>query len=511
MLPSVNSASLSVTYLPDGTTTFHIGDTPPTPHRAQPPTFNNRTMDSENGGRQNPVQRPQGSSIALSTGETALPRRATAVSVEYRQDSVFIHIEGDTSTVAPRAASSTEIDMPRADIALDIPERETIASHLRSLIPADLPEDIHEGLSTHFDSVGDRLAEKGEKLEDIIALSKKALRRDLIAAAAGGAIKNIPSMAAGLSADFVPRFFASAGRFNNPVDEAATVGAQTAAFEHAADTIGCYALSLRLVPSDAGDRYYLAPKLEKLTGPAAQAQEKLQPTMCRQALNQFLTSQISLVRALVVLPVATAVDAAGSRAATAIAENTLNNVLRLPAGAVKDACRYGIEYWAGRYGPLWLFGRQDWEQVYDDLKASPTREPVANALCSVLVLPYDAVRHWGSNVKNFLSPSKLLAGATLVGGFSMYAAARAGVKEGVERLGANRVAGDGIAKAVSLPLRGIIVGAAETIEGPAQKGFEKLSDAIDKRLASLLQTKKPSGAEDRTAAEDRSGNASQIA
>jgi len=355
------------------------------------------------------------------------------------------------------------------------------------MIPAALDEAVRQGISNHFDEVASRLAEKEEKLEDIIALSKKALRRDLAAAVAGGVANYIPSMAAGLTADFTPHFFATAERFDNPVGQAAAIGASAAAFEHGADTIGCYTLSLRLVPSDAGDRYYLAPKVEKLAGSAADAQKAMKPTMLREAGNRFLASQVSLARAMIVLPVATAVDAVGTRAATAIAENTLNNVLRLPTGAVKDAWRYGVEYWAGRYGPLWLFGRQDWEQVYDGLKSSPAREPAINALRHLAVLPYDTLRHMGGNAKNFVSSGKLALGASLIGGISMYAAARAGIKEGVERLGASRVAGDGIAKAVALPLRGIVIGAAEAIEKPTQIGFEKLSDAIDRKLASMLE------------------------
>ena len=460
-------------YFADGTTTFHVGDTPPTPHRS--------AGEAPHMQRGMP-QRPNGSVVIQIDN---LPSLAilTKPSVTYRPDSVVIHIPDRADFSHARSVSSSGATTSGSHVSIEIPEEETIAAHFQALIPESLGEDIREGLMAHFREVANRLVEKRETLEDVTSLSKKALRRDLVAAAAGGVVNHLPTMVAGLTADFVPHFFAAAERLDNPVNQAAALGATAAAFEHSADTFGCYALSLRLVPSDAGDRYYLAPKVEKLVGPAARAQQAMALSTSREALNDFIVSQASMARVGLVIPVATAVDVAQhSPEITAIAENTLNNVLRLPTGAAKDALRYGIEHWAGRYGPLWLFGRQDWEHVYDNLKDSPAHEPVNNALRNLLVLPYDAVRHLGNNLKNFASPGKLALGASLVGGISAYAAARAGIKEGVERLGTSRDAGDAIAKTVALPLRGFVVGAAEAMEKPAEKTFHALYRAIDRQL-----------------------------
>ncbi|WP_157672247.1 hypothetical protein [Chelatococcus sp. GW1] len=379
-----------------------------------------------------------------------IPLGAPSVTISYRPDrSVVIHL-GDPVPINGAAASQGP---SRAQsVAIDIPEEQVIGSWLASSVPQELDEDVRAALGLHLEGVSRRLTEKGERLEDIRALALKALRRDVLTAAACGAVNAVPAMTAGWAADFTPNFFAEAEKLGNPLGKAAATAAQAGAFEHAADVLGCYLLSLRVVPA-VGDRFYLAPNVEKLVEPAAKANKAMELGQWQVFRNRFLTNQTGSVRNLLLLPIAVAVEAASSPRTAGVVDKIVNNALRMPGGAIKDGIRYGIEYQAGRYGPLWLFGRRDWEEVYDALKASPPYEPALNAGRKVALLPYDAVRSLGDNLKDAVSVENVALGGWLVGGLSAYAVTRTAVKDAVEGSGASRLWGDAAGRLAAFPLR----------------------------------------------------------
>lgn len=381
---------------------------------------------------------------------TEIPLGEPRVTISYRPDrSVVIHL-GDPVPISGAAAPPGP--SRAGSVAIEIPEEHVIGSWLASSVPQELGEDVRSGLELHLEGVSRRLAEKGERLEDIRALALKALRRDILTAAASGAVNAVPATTAGWAADFTPNFFAEAERLGNPLGKAAATAAQAGAFEHAADVLGCYLLSLRVVPS-VSDRFYLAPKVEKLVEPAAKASKAMELGQWQVFRNRFLTNQTGAVRNFLLLPIAVAVEAASSPRAAGVVDKIVNNAMRMPGGAIKDGIRYGIEYQAGRYGPLWLFGRRDWEEVYDDLKASPPYEPALNAGRKVALLPYDAVRSLGDNLKSAVSAENIALGGWLVGGLSAYAVTRTAVKDAVEGAGASRLWGDAAGRLAAFPLR----------------------------------------------------------
>jgi len=432
---------------------------------------------------------------AAETELVEVPLDLPGARVRYRADhSVVIEI-GDPpavdSTAATREASAA------ARVAVDIPEEMAITSWLNSFIPTGLAEEIRAALLPHLDEVGRRLVEKGERLEDIRGLVEKAMVRDLWAALACGAANALPSMTAGAVGDFTPHFFAQSETRGNPLGEAASVAAQAAAFEHGADVVGCYALAAGLTPPDAGDRYYLAPKADKLVEPAAAALERMEPGLCEAFWSRFLVNQVSPVRNAMLIPVAAAVEALTSALFAAKCDLVLNSVLRLSGGAAWECFRYCVEYRGGRRGPLWLFARRDWEAAYDQLKASSTRDVALNVGRKVVRLPLDTANAAIADVKAFCrgegGPLPRLAenvafGGFLIGGMSLVGVTRAGVKGRVESWGASRYGGDlagrSVALAVRVPVSGIY-GNAAALKGVAIAA-KHAKDAVSRRLETAL-------------------------
>lgn len=389
---------------------------------------------------------------------------------------------GPPVTIASRADGSVAIHIGDA----------AEVDHITSLLAEAIPPSLRAGelggkLAAHLDAVAARLVQMGETRQSVKATIEKGQTRDLLTAIVAGAVRSVPGMTMGLVADNTPGFFAFIDRKENPVGEAAGMLGFVGLLDHAIDSVGSFALKQRLAPREPSALFYMAPDKDKLVPAAVQALEAVKPDLLRETVNSFMTSSVpSVTRGVASLLVGNLVKIMGSPAGGALAENLASNVGRLLTGAVQELWRHKIDCRMGYAGPLWLFARQDWEQAYSQLKASPPSEPFVNAARKLAWLLYDTVKTLPDNAKNFFLPERLAEGILLISFLSAYGATRAAVGGGIRAAGGSEILGDAIGHAVGQVPRGLGIGLSSAIGHPVQEAAEKLSQAIEKGLAQIL-------------------------
>ncbi|WP_273795194.1 hypothetical protein [Brucella intermedia] len=389
----------------------------------------------------------------------------------------------------------TVIDMDNHTV-IDIPEHAAIRSLFLSQIqmPSDLTEDIRLGLINHFSEVCIRLAEKGETVEDVQALAKKALRRDYVAAFCGGAVKEVPAAVMGFSYDLVNKVFSGAKEGDNDLGNAAIEGSKAKAAELAVDA-GCEpSITFQLVPSEAGDRYYLAPKLDILAEPVKQLKEAMGEPGSSAELKKELKRGYALwqTKGTVVGVTSFAAEALFSPEVSGQLENFVGNGSRLVVGAAKDGLQYAAATKKGQFSMLYLFGRKDWETVYDNLKKSPSSDPVWNAAKNSVstvgnYVVSNAPKAFKDAVVNTFSPHALGRAALAIPGAALTALTRAYVKDKAETyLGAKRLVGDFAGKMISSVPEALTETAGEPVGEQVERGMKGLYERASEKLRGVF-------------------------
>ncbi|WP_273795099.1 hypothetical protein [Brucella intermedia] len=358
---------------------------------------------------------------------------------------------------------------------------------IHSHIPSDLDEDIRLGLKNHFSEVGRRLAEKGETVEDVLALAEKALSRDHLAAYCGGALKEAPGAVAGAAYDLINKVFSKAKEGDNDSWNAAQEGAIGKTIELAADVLSRPFITLRLVPSD-GDRYYLAPNLNMLAEPVKRAKEAIGEPGSMAHLSKELGLSYAMRQGfgIGVASASFGTEALSSPGVAGHVENYASNASRVLVGALNDRFQYAAAINKRHFGMFYLFGRKDWETVYDNLKKSPSYDLVKNPALNAALTVLDSVRAPLKTAKavlgNTFSLNTLRRAVVEIPGGAATAGTRAGVKDAVEYSGRKRLYGDFAGRMVSSVPRAVSETAGEGVNSLYELASTKLKNVCPSSL-----------------------------
>ncbi|WP_377694366.1 hypothetical protein [Paraburkholderia humisilvae] len=365
--------------------------------------------------------------------------------------------------------------------AVHIPESAAMLSYLESLMPPTASEEAVSKSMSHFRSVTDELEKMGETYEGLRALLTTLTRFDHLIAGAGGAMKGLAGAAGGYVTDLTPVHFSTSEKFGNALDKAASVAGVSRAREKVLETIGKEVFEFRLTPSDDGQRYFLAPNKDKLVKPVADLLDSVEPTEIQRVRLDSAFSQLRTGGNVVASVAKTAVEAlAKNPAAGAVADLVTKNMLRIPAGAIKDVAKYYLASKAGQHGLLYLLGRTDWKDRYNEAKNATLMSIGSSGIKNTLMLPLDTMRRLPDGAKRILGAKNIAETVWDVGVGSGSAAARAAFKDHLEQVGLGRNSSDGIAQLVTTLTSGALGDAGEPAVGAiaehASEGFWKRVD-----------------------------------
>ncbi|CAB3772016.1 hypothetical protein [Paraburkholderia humisilvae] len=354
--------------------------------------------------------------------------------------------------------------------AVDIPESQLMLSYLRSLMPPAASEELARKSMLHFEQVAEELDRMGETYEGLKALLTTLTRLDYLIAGAGGAVKGLAAAASGYATDLAPIHFSVAEKIGNPIDKAATVGAMSRARDKLIDTFGKEVFQFRLIPSEEGDRYFLAPSKHKLVEPVAELLDQVASSEIEGLLVESALGGLHTGRSVVACAAKAAFEAFSKNPVTgAIADLVVNNTLRVPVFVIKDIAKYRLASSSGQYGLLYLLGRVDWKQRYEDAKRATLTSIGGTGAKNALMLPLDTMRRLPDGAKRIVGAGNVADTVWSVCVEAGSSAVRAALKDRLEQGALNRNKSDAIAQLVSAISLRAVGNAVEPAVEPAAR------------------------------------------